>query len=285
MDDKTSAAVGWLLVSAEPTVRLLARRDLLGQETGHADEILDSPIVRALLSGQGHDGGFGVHPYRKWTGAHWRLVSVVELGTPAGEPRAVRAAGTVLGWLTGREHRASIMMSADWCAATPPRRATPSRCVPGSAWPATPGGTAGRVADGLARARRRMELRHPGHRAALLVPRIARPGVGAVRVLAGHRGTDARAADRRAAELSLSHRLVRSHIAGEVIRRDWPTLRYPILALRHPPSAAGAVADAAHRGTPAAATPLPCWKPGGAPMAAGSPAATGGSHPAPCPAL
>jgi hypothetical protein len=63
--------------------------------------------VRALLSGQHEDGGFGVHPYRKWTGAHWRLVSLVELGIPAGEPRALRAAGTVLDWLTGAGHRST----------------------------------------------------------------------------------------------------------------------------------------------------------------------------------
>ena len=54
-------------------------------------------------------GGFGVHPYRKWTGAHWRLVSLVELGIPAGEPRALRAAGTVLDRLTGPEHRSSVV--------------------------------------------------------------------------------------------------------------------------------------------------------------------------------
>ena len=102
MDDKTGAAVGWLLSSAEPAVRLLAQRDLLGEDTAGTGEVLGGPMVRALLSGQGPDGGFGVHPYRKWTGAHWRLVSLVELGIPAGEPRAVRAAGTVLAWLPGR---------------------------------------------------------------------------------------------------------------------------------------------------------------------------------------
>jgi hypothetical protein len=60
MDDKTSAAVGWLLASAEPAVRLLARRDLLGEETVSAGEVLKGPMVRALLSGQDRDGGFGV---------------------------------------------------------------------------------------------------------------------------------------------------------------------------------------------------------------------------------
>jgi hypothetical protein len=70
--------------------------------------VLEGPKVRALLAGQGDDGGFGVHAYGKWGGAHWRLVSLVELGVPAGEPRCVAAAGTVLDWLTGRGHRARI---------------------------------------------------------------------------------------------------------------------------------------------------------------------------------
>jgi hypothetical protein len=50
----------------------------------------------------------GVHPYKKWQGAHWRLVSLVELGVAPGEPRAVAAAETVLDWLTGAGHRRGI---------------------------------------------------------------------------------------------------------------------------------------------------------------------------------
>jgi hypothetical protein len=49
-----------------------------------------------LLSGQSSDGGFGVHYYRKWTGAHWRLVSLAEFEVPAQEPRTVAAAESVL---------------------------------------------------------------------------------------------------------------------------------------------------------------------------------------------
>jgi hypothetical protein len=42
------------------------------------------------------------HPYRKWTGAHWRLVPLVELGDPAGHGPAVRAAEAVLDrWADG----------------------------------------------------------------------------------------------------------------------------------------------------------------------------------------
>ena len=46
--------------------------------------VLAGPKVTALLSGQRGDGGFGVHPYRKWTGAHWRLVSLAELAFAVG---------------------------------------------------------------------------------------------------------------------------------------------------------------------------------------------------------
>lgn len=104
-----SAAVQFLLGSSEPAVRFLTRRDVLGEP---ADDdrarILDGPIVRTLFSGQHRDGSFGVHAYRKWSGAHWRLVSLVELEVPAGEPRAVAAAHTVLDWLTGKAHRRGV---------------------------------------------------------------------------------------------------------------------------------------------------------------------------------
>ena len=49
-------------------------------------------MIDKLLSGQRVDGGFGVHPYTKWTGAHWRLVSMVELGVQ-GRNRAAQQHG------------------------------------------------------------------------------------------------------------------------------------------------------------------------------------------------
>ena len=82
-------AVAWLLESDEPAVRALAKRDLLGtKHPEDANEVLDGPIVRTLLAGQQPDGGFGVHAYHKWSGAHWRLVSLVELGVPPASPAA-----------------------------------------------------------------------------------------------------------------------------------------------------------------------------------------------------
>jgi hypothetical protein len=69
--------------------------------------------VRGLLSGQREDGGFGVHPYSKWTGAHWRLISLVELGVSGPQQPAVAAAETVLGWLTSSRRRAAMRESTD----------------------------------------------------------------------------------------------------------------------------------------------------------------------------
>jgi hypothetical protein len=85
---------GRLAVDADPAVRVLARCDLRG-EPARDEDVLPSPIVRGLLTGL-EDPAVPARPYRKWTGAHWRLVSLVELGIPAGYGPAVRAAEAVL---------------------------------------------------------------------------------------------------------------------------------------------------------------------------------------------
>lgn len=109
MTTATGHAVEWLLASKEPGVVFQAKRDLLGEaDPPEAARVLEGAKVRRLLSGQKADGGFGVNVYAKWGGAHWRLVSLVELGVPAGEPRALAAAETVLAWLTGKGHRSRI---------------------------------------------------------------------------------------------------------------------------------------------------------------------------------
>ena len=109
MTTVTGQAVEWLLASKEPGIVYQAKRDLLGDEDPpESARVLEGPKVRRLLSGQKADGGFGVNVYGKWGGAHWRLVSLVELGVPAGEPRCIAAAQTVLDWLTGKGHRSRI---------------------------------------------------------------------------------------------------------------------------------------------------------------------------------
>jgi hypothetical protein len=83
-----------LAADGDPAIRALARRDLLGEPALVADA-LRSPLVRGLLA-ELEDRAVLGRPYAKWTGAHWRLVSLVELGIPPDHGPAVRAAGAVL---------------------------------------------------------------------------------------------------------------------------------------------------------------------------------------------
>jgi hypothetical protein len=61
-------------------------------------------MIGRLLTGQLPDGGFGVHPYSKWKGAHWRLISLVALGIPSSNRSARSAAHNVLGWVASPAH-------------------------------------------------------------------------------------------------------------------------------------------------------------------------------------
>jgi len=110
-DDST---VQWLLKSEDPSIRYLTLTNILNTPIDSAKvetarrRIPMGPRVRVLLEGQESDGGFGVHPYQKWTGAHWRLVSLVELGVQQGFRPAVRAADLVLEWLLGDAHIGNV---------------------------------------------------------------------------------------------------------------------------------------------------------------------------------
>ena len=124
--NRSDPAIQFLLNSPDPSIRYLTLTDLLDASPRSHEVIAarkaipNGARVKALLTAPGkgkrtpgrmfatHPGGFGVHPYKKWDGAHWRLVSLVELGIPTNEPRAHLSADQVLTWLTSEEHRASI---------------------------------------------------------------------------------------------------------------------------------------------------------------------------------
>lgn len=104
------SAVKWLSESRDPSIHYYTLRDLLDRPENSTDVeqtrrlIPGGPRVRLLLQGQQADGGFGVHPYQKWTGAHWRLVSLVNLGIPPGYGPCVKATRQVIDWLLGESH-------------------------------------------------------------------------------------------------------------------------------------------------------------------------------------
>jgi hypothetical protein len=229
-DEPTQRAVQWLLKSAEPAIRLLARRDLLGEDIQPEEsvEALSGHMVRALLSSQKGDGGFGVHPYRKWTGAHWRLISLVELGIPSMEPRAVAAANTVLQWLAGDVHRRAVR-TIDGLA---------RRC-------ASQEGNALAVACrlGLADDRRvqllaqsliewqwadggwNCDINASGRRSSFHESLPPMWGLHEFGIATGD--DDATEAAGRTAELLLKHRLFKTLATGDVVHKSWVVLHYP----------------------------------------------------------
>ncbi|RPH36811.1 MAG: hypothetical protein EHM90_01100 [Chloroflexi bacterium] len=207
----------------------MARRDLLGEESrADREAILDGPMVRRLLAGQKSDGGFGGHPYRKWSGAHWRLVSLVELEVPPGEPRAAAAAERVLRWLTiggtrtrteprGDPPRSDASIEGNAVAActrlglaSDPRVRLLADALVAWQWP-----DGGWNCDGAASGRR--SSFHETH--------ATMWGLHEYATATG----DAAAAEaaRRAAKLFLEHRIFRRHGTGKPIHPSWVVLHYP----------------------------------------------------------
>lgn len=225
-------AVNWLLQSEDPSIIYLTRKEILGEDDSELARIRrkipSGPKVRALLSGQRPDGGFGVHPYRKWTGSHWRLVSLVQLCIPVDNKRARKAAREVANWLSRalekstttvgkypRKH-ASIYGNAlgtlSYLGMAHDRRV---RLIAESLikwqWP-----------DGGWNCDPNPEVRHSSFYESL----STLWGLTIYEKEAG--GRQVSNAVERASELFLSHRLFRSHRSGKVVNSQWLKLHYPL---------------------------------------------------------
>lgn len=243
----SDSAVQWLLESKDPSIRYFALTDVLDEPPDSPQAqamrklIPDGLRVRRLLAGQGPgrrvsrrslttcEGGFGVHPYKKWDGAHWRLVSLVELGIPAEESRAWAAADQVLQWLTGSAHRRRIKRINGLtrrCASQEgnalavcsrlgmtedPRVRLLAQSLVEWQWP-----------DGGWNCDKREEAHHSSFYESLA------PLWGLIEY---HRATgddDCLRAAQRASEFFLRHRLFRSEKTGEVVNPEWLQLHYPL---------------------------------------------------------
>ncbi|RSM89795.1 hypothetical protein DMH04_06635 [Kibdelosporangium aridum] len=201
----------WLLGSPDPAVRLLVERDLFGVATG---PINSGPRIGALLS-----GGLDCHPYTKWTGAHWRLVSLTELGFTGPTPLADH----VLAWVTRlepvvidglvRRHTSQEGNALAACVqlgmARDPRVRGLAESLIDWQWP--DGGW-------------NCDPKASGRRSSFHETLPALHGLYTYSVATGDRR--ARGAADRAAELLLEHRLFRSS-AGDVINKAWLALHYP----------------------------------------------------------
>jgi hypothetical protein len=103
-----AAVLDWLLASDEPAVRHRALTELL--DRAHDDrEVIEArraiprgSLVSALLTGLQPGGDALSDPYRKFSGSHWRLVSLADLRFPAGDARLEPALDTELAWAMTR---------------------------------------------------------------------------------------------------------------------------------------------------------------------------------------
>lgn len=185
-------------------------------------------MVRALLAGQAPDGGFGNHPYRKWTGAHWRLISLVELEVPR-DPRVMVALDRELDWLTGRGRLSRFRPAADGLI-----RSDASIEGSGLAVACRLGGAddprARMLVDALLAWQWpdggwNCDVKASGHRSSFHETHGPMWGLSEY----GRATGDAAASDAalRAAELLLNHRIFRRHSTGGPIHPSWTALHYP----------------------------------------------------------
>jgi hypothetical protein len=182
-------------------------------------------MIAGLLSGQRDDGGFGVPPYSKWKGAHWRLVSLVELGITRTNSAARAAVDTVLDWIAapstpvviaGKERRHASMEgnALGVCCrlgfAKNPRVRHLVAVLLRSQWP-----------DGGWNCRPDRDAHHSSFHESLA------PIWGLVEYHRSTGDSEALAAAHRAGELLLEHRLFRSSRTGHVIDPEWLHIHWP----------------------------------------------------------
>jgi hypothetical protein len=94
-----------LLASEEPVIRYKVLVHLLDENPNPPEihqlqnEIKACDRVRHLLSERDADGKIHYHPYAKWYGAHWVLVTLADMDYPAGDDNLIPLREQVYAWL------------------------------------------------------------------------------------------------------------------------------------------------------------------------------------------
>jgi hypothetical protein len=103
-----------LLNSDEPSVRFKVLVKVLGHDADTAvcqqlrQEIKTSPRTQLLLSGWNIGNDMPPGPYRKWSGAHWVLADLADIGYPPGDGTLIPLRECVYRWLFGQSHQQQI---------------------------------------------------------------------------------------------------------------------------------------------------------------------------------
>lgn len=217
----------------EPSIRLWILTGVRGRSASSPSvreagrQVRASPRVEALLSERLADGTIPWHPYAKWYGAHWVLVTLAELGYPPGDASLLPLLDQDLRWLASAEYtrtmgrvrgqprlHASIDANAVWAATVlglPDARIAPlvERLL-AAQWP-----------DGGWNCDRRAA----GHTSSFTESLVPWRALAEHARRTGERRSGEAAA--RAAELFLRRRLFRRLRDGEVIAPSFVRLHYP----------------------------------------------------------
>jgi hypothetical protein len=186
----------------------------------------DGALVTGLLAGLERGGAALADPYRKFSGSHWRLVSLADLRFPAGDARLEPALDTELAWAMTRGtparpvrglHRNHASQEGNAVAAACRLGFGDDRRVPelvdrlaGWQWP-----------DGGWNCDTRPEATHSSFNESLW------PLLGLARYADETHDGDAKAAARGAAEFFLRHRVVFAERTGELAHPTVEQIHYP----------------------------------------------------------
>jgi hypothetical protein len=225
--------VSRLLHSEEPAVRYKIVVSVLGRDPDAAEcqelrqAIRESPRAQALLSGVGPPGEMSPGPYRKWTGAHWVLADLADMGYPPGDQRLLPLRQQIYDWLLGEKHQASIQ--------TIDGRVRRCASQEGNAlFSLLALGLADERTDELARRLATWQWPDGGwncdknpaaHNSSFMESLIPLRGLARHARLTGD--ADSRAAAERAAEIFLKRRLFKRQSDGRIIADDFVLLHYP----------------------------------------------------------
>jgi hypothetical protein len=245
-----SKLIDALLRSAEPAIRWKTRANVIGDAPTSrpmralADEVRSSPRVRALLSGSGALGRPGTRRrvYYKWQGLHWVLASLADLGYPRGDARLEPVRDRVYAVWLGRsyftEFTATSAAASYRGSGVPVVNGKHRRCgsQQGNALYSTLAlGIADERADALAERLLHWEwpdggwncARDPKAHVSSFMETLL-PMIGLALYARERKKAAAKRAAARAAEVFLSRRLFKRRTTGEVMRREFVALHYPL---------------------------------------------------------
>ncbi|MFO7625260.1 MAG: hypothetical protein R6V73_12990 [Anaerolineales bacterium] len=109
------AIIDALLESEEPSIRYKTLARVLGkaEDDPHTqlarEQVRGSARVAQLLSQRDANGRIPGGAYAKWTGAHWVLAALADLGYPPGDISLIPLREQVLSWLFSRKHLDSVV--------------------------------------------------------------------------------------------------------------------------------------------------------------------------------